>query len=207
MNVMTNELELKAAVDRLFEILRSEELLLQVSCCDEVIELLQRYPEAAQWSLPSQTKEAYRGRPFPLHEACRNNAPISVIRALLRAWPVATQAGASSSDDSPIPLHDACRCGKSLETIQLLVEAYPDSLAVTRLARHEAPGCDPRSVRLLPLHEALSNADDVSLEIIQFLVQQRLEAMWWQMLDGGVALHWACYNGVLLPIIRYLVEL
>jgi len=66
---MTNEIELKAGVERLFEVLCSKALLLQVSCCDEVIELLQHYPEAAQWMGRSQ-KEVYRGRPSPLHEAC-----------------------------------------------------------------------------------------------------------------------------------------
>jgi len=183
--------QLAAATNRLFEILRTEESVLEF--CDEVLSLLQRFPKAAG-------RVSFQGGIYQnlLHMACRNNAPISVICALLTAWPDGvrnTPIGRSYLPliDAYLPLIDACICAKSLPTIQLLVEAYPESVQ------------EKGRTTKLPLQHALDNAD-VSCEIIEYLVRQ-----WPQSVDYGdrravSALHQACSSGLSLSIIQFLYQ-
>jgi len=97
---------------------------------------------------------------YPLHVACWKNAPISVIQALLKAWPGALQTPAAIC----LPLHEACACARSLDTIQMLVEEELKSIE-----------------HYLPLHLALGicarERPEVSLDIIQFLVHQWPESV------------------------------
>ncbi len=130
---------------------------------------------------------------LPLHVACRNNAPISVIRALLKAWPNAVQ---TRSSEGTLPLHEACFWAKSLKTLQLLIEAYPNSIKQGRY----------RTEKLFPLHIALRNFA-VPIDVIRYLVEQwpasvkvRIDEM------DKFALHCACENGLSLSVIRFLVE-
>jgi len=200
-----------AAVNRLFAICEGE----TVFSSDEVDRLLERYPSAAQklkrcassfypwgvsvlhpWGEPSRnTFEKY-----PLHVACRNNAPISVIQALIKVWPGALQTQA----DNRLPLHEACTCGRSLPTIQFLIEEWPDSIK-------EVTGDDDHS---LPLHLALERifpslgleVIEVSLEIIQFLVKQWPESLQKDRNGNDDALLVALKNGRSDHIIQYLVQ-
>jgi len=157
-----------SAINRLFAICEGETSF----SCNEVENILERYPNAARtvkrcassfypwgpppWGDPMSTPS----EKYPLHVACRNNAPIPVIRALLKAWPGALQTPAASC----LPLEEACICAKSLDTIQLLVEEWPKSI------EHYSP-----------LHLALGicarKRPEVSLDIIQFLVHQWPESV------------------------------
>jgi len=214
-----------AAVDCLFAICKNE----NVFSSDELDRLLETYPNSTRtlkcmfhpWGEPSRTVETY-----PLHVACRNNAPINVIQALIEAWPGTLQSEAADR----LPLHEACTCALSLPTIELLVEAWPESIQ-----KATTDGC------LLPLHLALQNPE-VSLEIVQFLVQQWPESLQkdsdeWRcdplqlalqsccsdhiirylvqqaprsvqkcQENGNTALHYACYKHWPLPLIQFLIE-
>jgi len=99
---------------------------------------------------------------YPLHVACQNNASISVIQALIKAWPDAVKTYANTR----LPLQEACSCGQSLPALQLLVEAWPESI--------QCP--TSHSDRYLPLHLALMKSM-VSIDIIQFLVQHWPESL------------------------------
>jgi len=185
----------QAAVSRLFDICCGQSL----SSPDELERLLQKYPNAVKtyWEdgmeLPINTTESDEvASKSPIHIACLRNAPVSVVRALVNAWPDSVREIVNFM----VPLHFACHCGKSLETIQLLVEAWPDSI------RHYQ--CGRIKLVLLPLHLALQSA--ASIDIIQFLVQQWPESV--QLLDHNdyVALHWACRCDSSLAVIRFLVE-
>jgi len=122
-----------AAVNCLFAICEGETAF----SSDEIDCLLEQYPSAAltlkRCEIESDPKdndlfrdpvETYYYDKYALHVACRNQAPLYVIQALLKAWPGALQFPASNR----LPLHEACMCAKSLPTIRLLVEAWLESI-------------------------------------------------------------------------------
>ncbi len=182
-----------AAVERLFEICMGESVVFHM---DELSRLLQKYPNAARTVRPIEDLEIdYEGNSYqklrsmyPLHVACRRNAPISVIRALLMAWPEVIKM---QLEDRRLPLHEACLCAKSLETIQLLLKAWPESIS----ARAERSYRDDT-----PLNMALQNSE-VSIDIIQYLVEY-----WPGSLRDAHALHLACDHAVSLQVIQYLAK-
>jgi len=185
-----DDLELEAdAINRLFAICEGG----MVFSNDELDCLLEQYPSAAQklkwcasqfypwgesvlypWGQPSEKSF----EEYPLHIACQNNAPISVIQALIKAWPGVLQTPAGHH----LSLHKACTCARSLPTIELLVEAWPES--IQKVTTDEC---------LLPLHLALKRSDanvglkrpKVSLEMIQFLVQQWPESLQKTVMSGN----------------------
>jgi len=158
------EPEAAAAAHRLFEICEGKTTPTSFSSDEELISLLERYPraagtlnESADYSPPLSYQKSVKK--YALHAACWNNAPISVIQALLKAWPGAVRALA---DNNHCPLHEACIHPKCLTTIQLLVKAWPDSVK----QRTSVYG-------FLPLQLALMNSEiPVSLDIVRFLVKQ-----------------------------------
>jgi len=116
------EPEAAAAVHHLFEICEGKT---SFSSEDELHHLLEQYPRAARTlneSADHCPPISYRKstKKYALHAACWNNAPISVIQALLKAWP--------GADNNHCPLHEACIHPKCFSTIQLLVKAWQDSL-------------------------------------------------------------------------------
>jgi len=171
-----------AATDRLFEICREGSLLHP----DELKLLLQHFPDAVR------TRSA--DGMYPIHVACRNNAPYFVISAVGKAWPeMVRERGPTGA----LPLHEACRCAKSLERIKLLIELWPESI-------RDCGNEQFRNIRL-PLHDALSDPT-VSLDIIQFLVNQWSESIKRPIENDMVAIHWAYHNGVSLPVIKFLAK-
>jgi len=126
---------------------------------------------------------------YPLHVACRNNAPITVIQALIQAWPGAVQAPADR-----LPLHEACSCGESLPIIKLLVEAWPESVQQRTTNVHG----------YLPLDLTLEKSE-ASFDIIQFLVQK-----WPESIGGSEdrlgALERALVHHQSYEIIHFLVQ-
>lgn len=77
---------------------------------------------------------------LPIHLACANGAPLSLIDLLLNVFP--ESAVVEDPCDGSLPLHIACRAGASLPVVRRLVEESPESvLAVDgggRVALHEA---------------------------------------------------------------------
>ncbi len=128
-----------AAVERLFEICKGESSFTTA----ELEEILEKYPNSPKrlrncndrtpaGSLFYSQEEYFETLPrlkYPLHIACRTNAPISVIRALLMAWPKAIKMRVKDYLKRRtyfyLPFHEACHCSKSLATIQLLLETWP----------------------------------------------------------------------------------
>ena len=84
---------------------------------DEVIQRAQYYPLEA------------RQRDFdyllPIHWACSGGAPVSVIRALLRAYPPSAKM---IDFDHSTPLHFACCYGVSISVMKELLKAYPNAV-------------------------------------------------------------------------------
>ncbi len=77
---------------------------------------------------------------LPIHSACARQAPLSVVAALLEAYP----EGASREDENGMcPLHYACANHASSEVVQILLEFFPEG----RLQRAEVS-------RALPIHLA-----------------------------------------------------
>jgi len=148
-----------AAVNRLFAICEGG----VVFSNNELDRLLEQYPSVAQklkwcasqfypwgasvlypWGKPS----AHTFEKYPLHVACRNNALIYVIQALIKAWPGTLQTEAGKC----LPLHEARTCTKSLPTIQLLVEMWPEAIKQFTGDGYDCFGC-------LPLHLALKSSN------------------------------------------------
>ena len=68
-----------------------------------------------------------RWRLLPLHATCVFRAPLSLIEALIVAYP----AGPSLIDDQGmLPIHLACRNGASRGVVMTLLNAYPKSINV-----------------------------------------------------------------------------
>jgi len=126
---------------------------------------------------------------YPLHVACRNNAPTTIIQALIQAWPGAVQAPADR-----LPLHEACSCGESLPIIKLLVEAWPESVQQRTTNVHG----------YLPLDLTLEKSE-ASFDIIQFLVQQWPESIG-ESKDRLGVLECALVHHQSYDIIHYLVQ-
>ena len=67
----------------------------------------------------------YKWRMLPLHAAILMSAPISVIKALLTAFPKATQY---PDDTGDYPIHLAVKKHVGEQILNLLLQAYPDSI-------------------------------------------------------------------------------
>ena len=104
-----------------------------------------------------------KGRGFSaLHLACRYNAPVDVIRALLKKNPQLAQQFASDGDGcerggTHLPIHAVCKTAgsSSFETIEALLEHYPNGASIpdgrNRLPLHLEcmTQCRPNVIRML----------------------------------------------------------
>lgn len=68
-----------------------------------------------------------RWRLLPLHATCVFRAPLSLIEALLTAYPLAPSL---IDDQGMLPIHLACRNGASRGVVMTLLNAYPKSINV-----------------------------------------------------------------------------
>ena len=66
-----------------------------------------------------------RWRLLPLHATCVFRAPLSLIEALIQAYP---EAPKSIDDQGMLPIHLACRNGASRGVVMTLLNANPDSI-------------------------------------------------------------------------------
>lgn len=81
--------------------------------------------EAREWTTHKDSDGEISWKRLPIHEACINDAPDQVVRALLEAY----KLGATKQDlNNRLPLHHAAVHGSTSDVILSLINAYPDSL-------------------------------------------------------------------------------
>ena len=91
---------------------------------DDFGALLQMYPRAASIPCPKNIQSTAKGN-LMLHEACRNNPPLSVIRELVDEYPDAIKA---KGGKGYLPLHYACATDASTDVVQKLLDTFPASI-------------------------------------------------------------------------------
>jgi hypothetical protein len=118
---------------------------------EEVMEFLQRPGRRPEGQLYLDEKTGCTA----LHLACRENAPVYVIEALL--WNAREMAWVQDTHDGNSPLHILCGIpGSSEEALLLLIQAYPFAVFVQNKSGQ------------IPLHIALWHK---SVRVIQILLQ------------------------------------
>ncbi|KAL7439097.1 hypothetical protein ACHAXM_006520 [Skeletonema potamos] len=75
--------------------------------------------------IPTSGQRVVRWRMLPLHAAILFGAPVSVIKAIIKANP---NACSSPEDQGMVPLHLAFRAGSSEEVVVTLLEEYPEAI-------------------------------------------------------------------------------
>lgn len=86
------------------------------------------YPEQVRtWVFRFEQNGKLRWKMLPLHAAIIFEAPVSVIDALICAYPRAVQ---SVDDQKMLPIHLALRNGSVKEVVNMLLVAYPQSINV-----------------------------------------------------------------------------
>lgn len=105
--------------------------LIESKSWSEAIARCHMFPqEAASWLCryeknPKKRSRELRWRILPIHSAVVLNAPKTVIKALIDAYPDGLRMG---DDRDMLPLHMAFRLGIDLAVCALLIESYPQSL-------------------------------------------------------------------------------
>ena len=132
---------------------------------------------------------AQRGVILPLHLACEANAPINVIKSLIKAHPDAVRAKCGSRDRLPLHYHLAStttssrHCYPSESVISLLIESYPDSTRVGDINSE------------LPIHLACqARSTNVSGNIFAMLLASYPEGACARDINGYYPLDFATWN-------------
>ena len=133
---------------------------------------------------------AQRGVILPLHLACEANAPINVIKSLIKAHPDAVRAKCGSRDRLPLHYHLASttttssrHCCPSESVISLLIESYPDSTRVGDINSE------------LPIHLACqARSANVSGNIFAMLLASYPEGACARDINGYYPLDFATWN-------------
>jgi len=103
---------------------------------DSAIQRAQNYPEEARTWVSRKDrrhdgghrgKGGVRWRLLPLHATCVFRSPLSLIEALIEAYPDGAQM---KDDQGMLPVHLACRNGASKGVVTTLLHAFPNSLQV-----------------------------------------------------------------------------
>ena len=95
---------------------------------DSAIERARTTPsEAKTWISRREPSDPnkIRWRLLPLHACCVFRAPLSLIEALITAYP---DAAKTIDDQGMLPLHLACRNGASRAVVMTLLGTNPDSI-------------------------------------------------------------------------------
>lgn len=121
-----------------------------------VLEYLSGNQEVAQTSLTSSSEELL------LHYVCKINAPLEVIKSVLKAH---ERAICMPGNYGFLPLHYACAYGAPIAVIELLIDAFPGAVKV----------CDNKKSRL-PLHLAARGDGEETAEVIALLMSYFPEA-------------------------------
>ena len=131
---------------------------------------------------------AQRGVILPLHLACEANAPINVIKSLIKAHPDAVRAKCGSRDRLPLHYHLASTTTSrhscpSESVISLLIESYPDSTRVGDINSE------------LPIHLACqARSANVSGNIFAMLLASYPEGACARDINGYYPLDFATWN-------------
>lgn len=145
--------------------------------------------EAATWIVERNVDDSVRWKLLPLHQACENQAPSELIRALLDIHPPSVLMKDSAGD---LPLHLACRERASFKTICLLVETDPDAAKVV-----DEEG-------RLPLH--LACRQGAGHDIVNVLLEYHFRAARTQDAYQLLPLHWACAQNANPDVIESLLR-
>jgi len=97
---------------------------------DKVLHRIETSPhECKAWIFrrESSNPRKIRWRLLPIHASCIFRSPLSVIEALVGAYPDGTQM---KDDQDMLPIHLACRNGASKGVVSTLLYAFPDSITV-----------------------------------------------------------------------------
>jgi len=130
------------------------------------------HPEEARVNLEVKIRGAYNAKITPLHYACEQNPTVEVIKALLQAYPAATQR--RQEPGGQLPLHSACTWGASAEVIRALLSVSPQS----------AEACDFLSN--LPLHCACYSG--ANTDVVRVLVGVYPQSVWPRNHQGSSAM-------------------
>ena len=137
----------------------------------------------------SSAKEKDTEGNLSLHLACKNNAPLDVVKLLVETYPDAVK---ENNKREELPLHLACRNNVPLDVIKLLVESYPDSIK------------EKNREGQLALHLACNAC--ATIEIVKLLIEGYLDATKEKNLYGHLPLHYACDVNAPIDVIMLLVE-
>jgi len=89
------------------------------------LEILKLRPyEAETWSMHKSYDGEIIWNRLPIHQACINNAPVSVMKALIEAYP---DSGAAADMNDRVPLHHAAVHGTNIQTVEILLSSCPGS--------------------------------------------------------------------------------
>lgn len=99
---------------------------------------------------------------LPLHEACRHQAPIEVVEALLCAYPEAVLARDSMYHF--LPIHFACRYGECPAVVESLLQKFPTSrFAEDRYGQNPVAlahrSCSAEKERIVEILQSISVED------------------------------------------------
>jgi len=103
-----------------------------------------------------------------IHKACRQGAPVEVLRHIADMFPFALQV---PDRTGALPLHAACGAGASVQVLQFLVEQDPATLFPGDDDRFNlfpaVTTCDYQG--MLPLH-LLCGSTNPSVDAVQYLI-------------------------------------
>ena len=178
--------------------------------------------EAATWIVT----KGFNGnlRFLPIHKACVLSPPVSVIEALLEAYP---QGACSPDQDRWIPLHCASFYGASEQVIRSLLQAYEkgaqcvddegrtalsysclkaadDSVVMALLSAFPKGAMVRDTENRLPLHQACSKG--ASEKVVSALLKVAPKAAQAKDSQGRLALHHATRKAATEGVVRVLLR-
>jgi len=158
---------------------------------DRVLRRCEECPsEASVWIVEDNNYDgSIRWRLLPIHQACEERPPDTVISALLKANP---RSALERDMGGSLPIHLACR------------ERAHKSVADVLLHHcRKCIDCSDNEGRL-PLH--LACRQGVSSDMIDLLLRPYYRGAMQQDADGMLPLHWACAQGASCPIVESLLR-
>ena len=105
---------------------------------------------------------------LPIHQACMRQPPVSVVKALIAAFP----DGVKEKQEGDLPIHYAIRYGASNYVVNALYLAYPESKSIQD--RSGVTCLDIFKVRKLAQLKEKGNVDD-STELVDDLTREEIE--------------------------------
>lgn len=118
-----------------------------------------------------RSQDRNHGRDLPIHVACRTNAPLKILRFLVKQDPVTLYL---INSHGCLPIHEACRCGEMpLEKIKYLVATGGEGTLCAR---------DTRCA--LPLHVSCESKPPV--EVVKYLLKMHPKSVSEKTSEGAL---------------------